>query len=78
VNPTTTLNVVQLAKQQLAALDAVRRAERDLASLKARDPPATEDELTAEQKILDDAQLKYSTLTSIETVPDNSGGGGGQ
>jgi hypothetical protein len=74
VNPTTTLNVVQLAKQQLAARDTMRQAERDLAALKARDPPATEDELAAEQKILEDAQLKYNTLMSIETVTDANGG----
>ncbi len=72
-NPSTTLNVVQLAKRQLKARDDVRAAERDLATLKARDPAPTEDEVAAHQKILEDAQLKYNTLMSVETVQTDQG-----
>jgi len=66
--PSPTLNIVQLAKQQLAAREDLRQAEKDLAALKARDPPPSEEEVAAHQKSLEDAQLKYNTLMSIETV----------
>jgi hypothetical protein len=66
--PAATLNVVQLSKQRLVAQDKLRQAQKELATLKARDPPASEDEVSAHQQIVDDAQLKYDTLMSIETV----------
>ncbi len=53
----------QLSRSRILARNDLNRATADMATLKARtSPPASDDELAAQSRIVEDAQLRYDQL----------------